>query len=450
MFEAPPSAGLPIKFADLWVRPAPNLARRSAQFLGIDDALSACSGTVCLVIALQTLMQASERRVVIVPAYTCPLVAFAVAHCGLQLQICDLAPDSVDFDDAMLRQLVNHETLAIIATHLAGRVLDLAPILPIASAAGTHVIEDAATAFGANIAGKTVGLQGSFGFFSFAVGKGLSSYEGGLLISKNPALLARAKAWSEKNIPVRAGLELLRVAQLLALQIFYRPSLLPLCYRWPRLRAMRRGDTLGAMGDHFTGPIPVHTLGAWRQAVASKAMLRLRGYQLDCERQARARITQLQGWPGVKVMLDAADACGVWPLLWVILPSEAVCTAIFEALWPQPLGVARLYVRALTDYALPGVAQSDIAQSDVAQSGKSYTTAQQAVPNARQLAARSLTISNSLWLSDAYFDQILAVFSKHLPAPPAAENLAHRAASATVAAELDRVVAVDPGRSASA
>ncbi len=438
MYEAPPSAGLPIKFTDLLVRPTQNLALRSAHFLGIDEALSACSGTACLVIALQTLMQTSQRRVVIVPAFTCPLVAHAVIHCGLQLQICDLAPDCMDFDDVMLRQLVNHETLAIIATHLAGRVLDLAPILSIASAAGAHVIEDAATAFGATIAGETVGLQGSFGFFSFAVGKGLSSYEGGLLISKSPALLARAKAWSEKNIPARAGLELLLAVQLFALQIVYRPSLLPLCYRWPRLRAMRRGDTLAAMGDHFEGPLPLHTLGAWRQAVASQSMLRLRGYQLDCERQARVRVGQLQRWPGVKVILDASDACGVWPLLWVVLPSAVVCTAIFEALWPQPFGVARLYVRALTDYELPEVSLSD----------RSCATAQKAVPNARRLAACSLTISNSLWLSDAHFEQIMAVFSKHLPAPPAAECLAHRAASATAAAELGRVVAVDPGHSA--
>ncbi len=443
LFEAPPSAGLPTRLADLVVWPSRNLTAHSARFLGVDDAISACSGTACLVIALHTLMQISQRRVVIVPAFTCPLVALAVAHCGLELKICDLAHERMDFDDAMLLGLVDDSCLAIIATHLAGRVLNLAPILAIAHAAGAHVLEDTATAFGAKIAGETVGLQGSFGFFSFAVGKGLSTFEGGLLISKNPALLSRAKAWALKNIPLRAGLEMLRAVQLLGLHLCYRPSLLPLCYRWPRLQATRRGDMLSALDDRFAGPIPLHTLGAWRQAVGSKAMRRLQAHQLDCERQAQTRIAQLQRWPGLKVMQDAPGACGVWPLLWLILPSESVCSVIFTELWLLPLGVSRLYAQALPDYPLldHGVNCDGITHPEP-------KTVHAAVPNARQIAARSLTISNSLWLSDAHFERILAVLAKHLPGPTTAENLTPRVESAIAATALDQVVAVDPGGSA--
>ena len=42
---------------------------------------------------------------------------------------------------------------------------------------GAMVIEDAAQALGASFGGRSVGLHGDIGFFSLAVGKGLTTYE---------------------------------------------------------------------------------------------------------------------------------------------------------------------------------------------------------------------------------------------------------------------------------
>ena len=90
--EIPPTAGLPPRWRDLLPDGGGDLARRAAGFLDAEQVQVECSGTACLVIALTAMHRLSGRRAVVVPAYTCPLVALAVAYCGLELRICDLAP----------------------------------------------------------------------------------------------------------------------------------------------------------------------------------------------------------------------------------------------------------------------------------------------------------------------------------------------------------------------
>ncbi len=82
--EISPTAGLPLRASDLWpTRPA--LAAVLASQLDIPEPLVECSGTAALLVALRTLHgQAPQRRTVVVPAYTCPLVAIAVHSLGLE------------------------------------------------------------------------------------------------------------------------------------------------------------------------------------------------------------------------------------------------------------------------------------------------------------------------------------------------------------------------------
>jgi len=147
--EVPPTAGLPLRWRDLW--PARTPQRLAAQ-LGFPDALLTCSGTAALVIALRTLAAGSRRRQVLVAAYTCPMVALAVAHCGLQLVLCDLLPmrsnpSRRSWRGALARRCGN-DTLAIVATHLGGRLTDLEPLRQAAAACGAMLIEDAAQVLG--------------------------------------------------------------------------------------------------------------------------------------------------------------------------------------------------------------------------------------------------------------------------------------------------------------
>src|SRR5712671_271660 len=149
--EVPPTAGLPLHWRDFVTRHhSSSLEETLAAFLDVPWVRLECSGTAALIIALTTLKRTSSRRSVIIPAYTCPLVALAVLHCGLEPVLCDLAPDSFDFCAEGLERLCDNDVLAIIATHLGGRVADLARITSVARDRGVFVIEDAAQSLGAS------------------------------------------------------------------------------------------------------------------------------------------------------------------------------------------------------------------------------------------------------------------------------------------------------------
>ena len=390
-FEAPPTGGLPPRLSDLLPTSAPSLAVRAAEFLGVDEVQVECSGTAALVVALTALKRRSTRRNVIVPAYTCPLVAIAVAHCGLTLCLCDLASGSIDMDEAALAALCDDDTLAIVPTHLAGRVADVNAAIAQARRVGAWVIEDAAQALGARVGAASVGIQGDIGFFSLAVGKGLTTYEGGLLVARDAELRAELRRCSEEIIPVDATWETKRILQLLGYYAFYRPSGLPLVYGLPRRRALRAGDATAAVGDDFPLSIPLHRLGAWRQSIGARAFPRLRDFQSSLAQQAQRRCARLAQIAGIQVLQDVGDAHGTWPFLLLLMPSREARDTALAKLWTTNLGVSRLFIHALPDY---DYLASIVPKADV--------------PNARDFAARMLTISNSLWLDDEAFERIVA------------------------------------------
>lgn len=393
--EIPPTAGLPLRAADL--RPTrPALAATLARQLGTPDLLLECSGTAALLVALRTLSaQAPQRRVVVVPAYTCPLVAIAVHSLGLELCLCDSRAGHFEMDPDALMRTCGSDTLAIVPAHLAGLVADMDTVLAVARACGAWVIEDAAQALGARDGNASVGLRGDVGFFSLAAGKGLSIYEGGLLLARDPELRAALARTHVLMVPQRVGWELRRSLELLGLAALYRPAGMGLAYGRPLRRALRRGDPVAAIGDAFPPTIPLHQVGRWRQQVGTRAAARLPAFLQVLRAQAARRVTRLQRIPGVHAFEPAPGTEGSWPFLLVQMADAARCEAVLNELWTAGLGVSRLFVHALPDYAY-----------------LADRVPQAPMPNARDFATRTLTISNSPWLDDAAFEQILAVLER--------------------------------------
>jgi dTDP-4-amino-4,6-dideoxygalactose transaminase len=392
--EVPPTAGLPLTLHDLLPRRTPALAERIAHFIGAPEVQITCSGTAALIVALTTLHRSNGRRTVIVPAYTCPLVALAVLHCGLRLRLCDLAPGEFNFDPERLDALCDRDTLAVVPTHLAGRVADVDSALASARESGAFVIEDAAQAMGARRGEHSVGLAGDIGFFSLAAGKGLTIYEGGVLVAADPDLRRALQETAASAAPLRILREVQRVLQLCGYWLLYRPRMLPLAYGWRLRHALRRGDPVAAVGDDFDPDIPLHRAGRWRQAVGARAFERLPRFLQLLSDQASRRMPQLLALPGVRTLQDHGDARGTWPFFLLLMPTQAARDAALQRLWTSGLGVSRLFIHALPDYAyLSGKIGAGSAPADE-------------VPNARDFAARSLTVSNSPWLLDSQFDAI--------------------------------------------
>jgi len=388
--ELPPTAGLPLHPSDLWPRRA-SFAADLAAWLALPEVQLECSGTAAMVVALHAMHRLRPQRdEVVVPAWTCPLVALAIHRAGLKLKLCDLAPGGIDMDAAQLAALCGPRTLAIVPTHLAGRVVDVPAAMAVAQACGAYVLEDAAQALGARRDGASVGLLGDAGFFSLAVGKGLTLYEGGVLVSRE-AQLRRAFAESRREV-IRPSLRwsVQRAVELLGYAVAYRPSLLYAVYGKPLRAALAQGDPVAAVGDDFGPDIPLHPLGRWRQGVGTAAFARLPAFLDTTRRQALARLDALRTLPGVEVFGDAPGTQGAWPFLLLTLPTSAARDAALDRLWTAGLGVSRLFIHALPDY---GYLRDLVPATPL--------------PNARDFAARSLTITNSPWLRDGEFARIV-------------------------------------------
>jgi dTDP-4-amino-4,6-dideoxygalactose transaminase len=393
--EVPPTAGLPLQWRDFDPRcKQPPLEEALAAFLGVPSVQVECSGTAALVIALTTLKRYSIRRSVILPAYTCPLVALAVLHCGLKPLLCDLEPGTFEFHAPALARLIGSDVLAIIATHLGGRFCDLVPLISAARRCGAFVIEDAAQSLGASRRGVKAGTMGDIGVFSLAAGKGLTLYEGGALVASDPDLRHALQKTSAELAPYLSSWEWRRSLQLLGYGLLYRPAMLRFAYGAPLRRALRKGRAIEAIGDDFSSAIPLHRVGAFRRNIGARAVQRLPSFLDALAMHAAIRRRILQSIPGITVIGDADYTRGTWPFFMVIMPSSEARDRALDQLWTAGVGVTRLFIHALPDY--PSL-QGQLGAYDV--------------PNARDFASRMLTISNSPWLLEKDFHQICSVLA---------------------------------------
>jgi dTDP-4-amino-4,6-dideoxygalactose transaminase len=392
-WEIPPTAGLPLRWRDL-LNLSGDLAPAVARQFSLPLPALTCSGTAALIIALRVLQQRMPGRTrLIVPAYTCPLVALAAHYCPpLRVVPCDLQPDSIDLDEQQLAQLCDESTLAVVVTHLAGRVADVDAAKRIAGAVGAAIIEDAAQAMGALDDGRSVGLKGDVGFFSMALGKGLTTAEGGVLFSRDPVLHQALHRHCRQDLPFSLRWELQRSAELWGYALLYQPRGLHYVYGNALRKALANGDEVAAVGDDFSVyDIPLHRLGGYRQKVGAAALARLPDHLQQGRARALRRAARLNILPGITVIMDRPGQQGTWPLLMVVMPSADARDAAMARLWTSGLGVTRLFIHTLPGYAevLP-----------LLQPGGDITRAQ-------AFAARTLSISNSHWLSDALFEQIV-------------------------------------------
>ncbi|WP_395610092.1 DegT/DnrJ/EryC1/StrS family aminotransferase [Pseudomonas sp. B22129] len=401
--EIPPTAGLPLRWRDL-LGLSGELAPALARQLSIPLPALPCSGTAALIIALRVLQRRMPGRTrLIVPAYTCPLVALAAHHCPpLQVVPCDLQPGSIDLDEAQLTQLCDESTLAVVVTHLAGRVADVDAAKRIASRVGAAVIEDAAQAMGALDDGQSVGLKGDVGFFSMALGKGLTTAEGGVLFSRDPVLHQALHRQCRNDLPFSLRWELQRSAELWGYALVYQPRGLYYAYGKGLRAALAQGDEVAAVGDDFSvDDIPLHRLGSYRRKVGAAALVRLPGYLQQGRHRALHRAARLNALPGVSVVMDRPGQQGTWPFLMVVMPSARTRDAAMAQLWTSGLGVTRLFIHTLPGY--PAVAPLLQPGGQIAQ--------------AEAFARRTLSISNSHWLTDDHFEQILSQLKAIVASP---------------------------------
>lgn len=177
-------------FRDLADTACGRLERRAAAWFGTRHALAVSSGTAAIALALMAAGLPKGAKVV-VPGFTFAATPSAVvlAGCEPYLVECD---DDLNFDVDDLRRRWRDDIAAILVVHMRGVASDMRAIRAFADARGVPVIEDAVPAMGADLDGRKLGTFGRAGCFSTQSDKSINTGEGGLLVTDDSALHARA------------------------------------------------------------------------------------------------------------------------------------------------------------------------------------------------------------------------------------------------------------------
>jgi perosamine synthetase len=165
--------------------------REFARFCEAEHGIATSNGTTALHLALATLGIGPGDEV-LVPDLTFIATANVVRYAGATPVLVDAERSSWALDPADARRKVTPRTRAIIPVHVYGHPADLDPILALAREHGFAVVEDAAEAHGARYRGRRVGALGDLGAFSFYGNKIITTGEGGMVVTNDPALARRA------------------------------------------------------------------------------------------------------------------------------------------------------------------------------------------------------------------------------------------------------------------
>lgn len=169
------------------------LERELCSITGAAHAVAVSSATTALQLACVALGTGPGDEV-LVPTLTFVATANAPRSTGARVILCEsTGPDDLNVDPASIASQITDRTRAILIVHYAGFACRMADILAVAAERDIPVIEDAAHAVFTRHRGRTLGLFGRVGCFSFYSNKNVTCGEGGALITDDGDLAAELR-----------------------------------------------------------------------------------------------------------------------------------------------------------------------------------------------------------------------------------------------------------------
>lgn len=156
------------------------------------------SGTAALHLAL-SLVGVEAGDDVMVSTFTFAASVYPIAYLDARPIFVDSERRSWNLDPELLANAIEARARkgrlpkAVVPVHIYGQSVDLDPVLAICRHHGIAVVEDAAEALGATYRGRSPGTLGRVGIFSFNGNKIITTSGGGMLVSEDPHLVARAR-----------------------------------------------------------------------------------------------------------------------------------------------------------------------------------------------------------------------------------------------------------------
>ncbi|GGH55897.1 aminotransferase class I/II-fold pyridoxal phosphate-dependent enzyme [Frigidibacter albus] len=188
--------------------PVALLEAEFAAMLGSRYALAVASCSAALFLTLKALDLPRGARVLI-PAFTFAAVPSAVVHADCVPVLVEVG-QNYRIDMADFEAKLDGSIAAVLISHMRGHTSDMDGIMALCNARGIPVIEDAAHSLGTLWNGRPIGTIGKVGCFSFQSYKMINAGEGGIMVTDDPEIAARAVIMSgayEANWKKHPGLQ---------------------------------------------------------------------------------------------------------------------------------------------------------------------------------------------------------------------------------------------------
>lgn len=154
--------------------------------------IAVCNGSVALDLALKAL-DIGEGDEVILPTFTIVSCALAVIRAGAIPVLVDSCANTWNMDVAQIEAKITQRTKAIMAVHIYGLPLEMAPIVALAKKYQLKIIEDAAQMHGQTYYNAPCGSFGDISTFSFYPNKLITTGEGGMVLTNDENLAERCR-----------------------------------------------------------------------------------------------------------------------------------------------------------------------------------------------------------------------------------------------------------------
>jgi perosamine synthetase len=161
------------------------------KFIGVRHATTVCNGTVALHLAMMALGLGPGDEV-IVPTLTYVASVNTVVQSGATPVFVDSLRSTWQIDPKDVQRKITPRTKAVMAVHLYGAPCDMTALVELCKQHGLLLIEDCAEAFGTLYRGRHVGTFGDIATFSFFGNKTITTGEGGMVVTNNSELFAKA------------------------------------------------------------------------------------------------------------------------------------------------------------------------------------------------------------------------------------------------------------------
>jgi perosamine synthetase len=161
--------------------------------VGRKHGVACCNGTAALDLAVAALCLGPGDEVIL-PTFTIISCAAAIVRAGATPVVVDADPDTWNMVPEQVAAAITSRTAAIMVVHIYGLPVDMDPILELAERHQLAIIEDAAELIGGTYKGRPCGSFGHISTFSFYPNKHITTGEGGMVVTDDPALAERCRS----------------------------------------------------------------------------------------------------------------------------------------------------------------------------------------------------------------------------------------------------------------